>query len=237
MRLVAIVGCGVIVGRAREDRSMRGAVHPIQVASIRVVPWQLEASQLLEEHHICASGRDARKRDRFTIDLGNSLSKFDDTDVCTIDGTRVHDLASLCEELERCLDVGRIQRTIDGPGGIVEALRRRPQSAGAPATKRRFVIWHEAHVLLADSPRLFGHAADAIMGVAAEHEFCSDDVLLIQRAVFVGRPALDVYAEDPAGQFNRWYAERGEAPLWRVLTGRRAPHVARWHIGAEIEAA
>jgi hypothetical protein len=215
---------------------MRGAVH-IPTPAIRVVPWQLEASRLLEEHHLCASSDDLRQRERFTLDLGATLAKFDDTEVCTIDGSRVHDLPTLCAELERCLDVGRILRSIDGPAGVVDALRRRARSDVSPATKRRFIIWHEAHVLLAGNPRLFGRAADAIMGVAAELEFCSDDVLLIQRAVFVGRPAIDVYAEDPAGQFNRWYAERGEIPLWRVLTGRAAPLVARWRIGAEVDAA
>jgi hypothetical protein len=216
---------------------MRATVHPVQTQALRVVPWQLEAGQLLEEHHLCAFSADSRQRERFTIDLGASLAKFDDTDVCTIEGTRVHDLRSLCAELERCLGVGRLSRSIDGPLGLVEALRRRPQAAASPAIKRRFLVWHDAHVLLADDPRLFGRAADAIMGVAAEHEYCSDDVLLIQRAVFVGRPALDLYAEDPSGQFNRWYAERGETPLWKVLTGRRAPRVARWRIGAELDAA
>jgi hypothetical protein len=216
---------------------MHGVVHPIQATALRVVPWQLEAGQLLEEHHVCAFSRSLRQRERFTIDLGTSLAKFDDTDVCTIQGAGVHDLAGLCAELERSLGVGRIARNIDGAEGVVEALRRRPQAADAPATKRRFVIWHEAHVLLADDPKLFGRAADALMGVAAEHEFCSDDVLLIQRAVFVGRPALDMYADDPRGQFRSWYTERGETPLWRVVTGRHAPKMARWRIGAEVDAA
>lgn len=216
---------------------MRGAVNTIHTSTLRVVPWQLEAGQMLEEHHVCAFSADSRQRERFSIDLGTSLAKFDHTDVCTIDGARVTDLASLARSLEECLGVGRIDRSIDGDSGIVEALRRRPAAFGSTAARRRFIIWHEAHTLLAADPRLFGRAADALMGVAAEHEFCSDDVLLIQRAVFVGRPALDVYAEDSASQFNRWFAERGETPLWRVLTGRKAPRVARWRIGAEVDAA
>lgn len=224
------------VGHARRDASMRGAVYSNQTHDLRVVPWQLETGQLLEEHHLCAFSADPRQRERFTIDLGTSLAKFDHTEVCTIDGTLVHDLDSLAAALERCLGVGRIERAIDGEHGIVAALRLRPAAIGFPATKRRFIIWHEAHVLLHADPRLFGRAADALMGVAAEHEFSSDDVLLIQRSVFVGRPALDLYAEDDASQFNRWFAERGEPPLWRVLTGRKAPRVARWRIGAEVDA-
>lgn len=215
---------------------MAGAVHSIHTTRLRVVPWQLEVGQVLDEHHVCAFGPDARQRERFTIDLGTSLAKFADTVVCTIEGARVVDLRTLCAEFERALGVGHIARGLEVFGGVVDALRRRPSHGGVPAIKRRFIVWHDAHVLLASDAQLFGRAADAIMGVAAEHEFCSDDVLLIQRAVFVGRPALDVYAEDPSGQFTRWFAERGEEPLWQVVTGRSAPSVARWRIGAEVDA-
>jgi hypothetical protein len=229
-------GRAASVRRFAETRAMAGAVHSIRLSGLRVVPWPLEVGQMLDEHHVCAFGADARQRERFTIDLGTSLAKFADTVVCTIEGSRVLDLRSLCAEFERALGVGHIAPSLEGPGGLVGALRRRPHYPDGPAIKRRFIVWHDAHVLLGQDPVLFGRAADAIMGVAAEHEFCSDDVLLIQRAVFVGRPALDVYAENPEGQFSRWYAERNEEPLWRVVTGRLAPSVARWRIGAEVDA-
>jgi hypothetical protein len=191
---------------------------------------------MLDEQHVCATGLDERQRERFTIDLGTSLAKFADTVVCTIDGSRIVDLRSLCAQFERALGVGHIAPGLEVFGGFVDALRRRPQFEHATAAKRRFIVWHDAHVLLAHDAQLFGRAADAIMGVAAEHEFCSDDVLLIQRAVFVGRPALDMYAENPSGQFSCWFAENGEQPLWQVVTGRVAPSVARWRIGAEVDA-
>jgi hypothetical protein len=197
----------------------------------------LQVGQLLEEHHLCVTSDDAHRRERFVQDLGTLLMQMNDSHICTIGGDRVRDLEGLCRELERGLGVGRIERTIDGPGGLVEALRRRPRVDATPAVKRRTIIWHEAHVLLREDPKLFGRAADAIMGVAAEQEFCSDDVLLIQRGVFVGRAALDVYAEDPRGQFRVWHREEGETPLWRVVTGRKAPTVARWRIGAEMDGA
>ena len=83
------------------------------------------------------------------------------------------------------------------------------------------IIWHEAHVLLREDPKLFGRAADAIMGVAAEHEFCSDDVLLIQPLAYSwGACSLEMYAEDPMGQFSTWYSEDGGAGA--VAGGNRA---------------
>ena len=216
---------------------MRGAVQHISGAIARVVPWQLSVGQLLEERHLCATSEACRRRERFAIDVGALLAQLDDSHVCTLDGDRIHDLEGLCAELERGLEVGRVARTIDGPGGVVDALRIRPRAESRPAVKRRTIVWREAHVLLGEDPRLYGRAVDAIAGTAAEHEFCSDDVLLIQRAVFIGRPALEMYGEDELGQFRAWYAEDGEAPLWRVVTGRPDPGVTMWRIGAEMDGA
>ena len=216
---------------------MRAALHHASTSAKRVAPWPIEVARLLEEHHLCAWSESARQRDRYTTDLASALAKLDDTDVCTLDGTRIRSLDGLCEQLESALGVGRVECSIDGRAGVVWALRRRPQSDVTPAIKRRYIIWHEAHVLLREDPVLFGRAVDAIAGVAAEHEFFSDDVLLIQRGVFVGRPALDVYAEDPRGQFRAWFREGTEMPLWRIVSGRPAPKVARWRIGQEVGAA
>ena len=216
---------------------MRGAVQHISGATAREVPWQLSVGQLLEEHHLCAVSDEGRRRDRFAIDLGALLAQLDDSHVCTLDGDRVHDLEGLCLELERGLEVGRVERTIDGPGGVVDALRIRPRAESRPAVKRRTIVWREAHVLLNEDPRLFGRAVDAIAGTAAEHEFCSDDVLLIQRGVFIGRAALEMYGENDLGQFRSWYSENGETPLWRVVTGRKSPGVALWRVGAEMDGA
>jgi hypothetical protein len=220
----------------QEGRAVRGVIPSNLAAPIRTVPWQLQIGQSLEEHHLYATSEDARRRERFVIDLGALLAQMDDSHVVTLDGDRVHDLEGLCSELERGLGVGRIARTIDGPEGVVDALRMRPLGVTRAAVKRRSIIWREAHVLLREDAALFGRAVDAITGVAAEHEFCSDDVLLIQRGVFVGRPALEMYGEDPRGQFRAWYREDGEAALWRVVTGRRTPNLAPWRIGAEMDA-
>lgn len=225
---------------------MRGMYGHL-VSRPEVAAWPLEVAQLLEEHHVEAWSRSAQARDRFAADLAETLAKFDDTHVCILDGSHVVDLPSFCIALQRALGghaggaEGEIDLTVDGDSGVVSALRRRPVTGdggdgdgGGRPLKRRFLLWREAHVLLKHEPRLFGRLADAIVGVAAEGEFVSDDVLFLQRAVFVGAPALDVYAEDPRSQFNAWFVEADEAPLWRVITGLRGPSVARWRIGDDI---
>ena len=101
---------------------MRGVVHRGSATLARIVPWQLRAGQVLEEHHLCASSDNLRQRERFVLELGSLLAQLDDSHVCTLDGDRIHDLTGLCREMERGLGVGRIERSIDGPDGLVEAI-------------------------------------------------------------------------------------------------------------------
>lgn len=196
----------------------------------RVMPWQIECCQTLEEQHVCAWSDCPTQRDHFVHDMQSILSRIDGAEVCRIDGRATTNLGEFVRQLEQVLHVGNMLETIDGPLGIVDALRRRPTREGV-AVRRRYLIWTEAHVLLRQEPHLFGRVLDAIMGVAGEGEFVDDDVLLLQRLILVGRPALDVYAEDPAGQLCTWHTDSGEEPLWQVITGLSCPRVARWRIG------
>jgi hypothetical protein len=211
-------------------RAVIGHVRP----ALNVLPWQLEVAQVLDEHHVCAWSDDPRRRARFASDLAGLLGQLEGTQVCELDGARVRDLPGFCAELSRAAGVGPVEARIDSAAGVVGALRRRPVLDGPAPLKRRYVIWTEAHVLLREDPALFGRLADAIAGVAAEEEFYGEDLLLLQRAVFVGRASLDVYAEDPRGQFRSWFSERGEPPLWKVITGLAAPSVRSWRIGPEV---
>lgn len=195
----------------------------------RIMPWQLECCQTLEEQHICAWSESSTQRDHFVHDLQSILTRIEGAEVCRINGDSTTDLGGLVRQLEQDLHVGRILETIEGPLGIVDALRRRPTREGV-AVRRRYLLWTEAHVLLRQAPHLFGRVLDAIMGVAGEGEFVDDDVLLLQRLILVGRPALDMYAEDPRGQLCRWHADANEEPLWQVITGLAQPPVARWRI-------
>jgi hypothetical protein len=73
---------------------------------------------------------------------------------------------------------------------------------------------------------------DAIIGVGAEAEYASDDLLLLHRSVFVGSSLLDLYAEDPAGQFSIWAPDADGEPFWSVVTGVDKPQVTRYNIDA-----
>lgn len=197
---------------------------------VAVPAWRLDAAQLLEEHHLVAWSPRPENRRQFAWELAEHLARFEDTQVCMIRGEEVRDLVSLRDELRAVLDVGPIAARMEGPSGIIEGLSRRAIATGEPALKRRFFIWSDADVLLRTDHRLFGRVVDAIAGVAAESEYASEDMLFLQRAVFVGSSVLDVYAEDPRGQFRSWWAEDGEDPFWSVVTGRTRPVFLRYRI-------
>lgn len=190
--------------------------------------WKVETAQLLEEHHLVAWSHVPAHRRRFGQELAAYLGGMDDTQVCELPGAGIRDIFSFCNHFERSIRNDRVRRSIDAKGGIVDTLRL---ASDHPQTfKRRFFIWHDADILLRYDHKLFGRLADAVMGSAAEWEYANEDLLLIQRVVFVGAPSLDVYAEDPRGQFRRWYAEDKEEPLWATVTGIESPPVLRQRI-------
>lgn len=221
---------------APSNEHLHGSVraHPVHV---RVAPWQIDVAQRLEEHHVCATSDGVTRRQRFTHDLCSLLSSMDATHVGVIDGARGRTLEGWCRELAVAVGVPEVAPGIELSGGVVDALRRRPIGPDGRAIRRRFLLWTDAHAMLREHPRDFARLIDAMMGVAAESEFVSEDVLIIQRAVFIGRPALAAYLEDPTGQMRQWYSEGSEDPLWRVITGVKAPRVSHWPIGDEVEAA
>ncbi len=198
---------------------------------VRTAPWPLEVLQLLEEHHLCAWAHAPERRRKFGVGLAWHLSSLDDTQVVLLDGAKITDLGTFCAQLEGAIGLPRVERRIDTPGGVVGTLRRRFTPRGHRPVKRRYYIWLDADHLLRRDHRLFGQLVDAIAGVAAEYEFTNEDLLLLQRAVFVGGPSLDMYAEDPCGQFRSWWSDGSETPLWRVVTGVDAPRLLRYQIG------
>lgn len=192
--------------------------------------WQPEVLQLLESSHLVAWSDHARRRLRFAVMLAQFLQGQRDAEVCTLYGRTITDLDSFCHQLERSLPGPTLERRIDGPRGVTSLLRSRESFRGRPASKFRFYIWHDADVLLASDQRLFGLILDAMAGVGAEAEFVSDDLLLIHRAVVVGGPGLDAYAEDPAGQCQSWVCDGQGEPFWHLVSGVAAPVFMRYHI-------
>jgi hypothetical protein len=206
--------------------------------AIDLSTWRADTLQLMEESHLCAFSRDAASRAGFLDALAPFLGSLGDTQVSVLRGR----LNSFCAQLENALGCQRIRRRIDGPLGVIEALRTRPSWSidepenGAPPhptarpIRRRFILWEDADLLLNRDAALFSLLVDAIMGVAAECEYTGDDLLLIQRAVFLGGPALDVYAEQEDGQFKSWAHGPRSRPRWKSLTKQSGPRVYRYTI-------
>jgi len=191
-------------------------------------PWHEEVAQLLEEHHLVAWSPSPKERDAFGLSLARYLTTLEESQVCQFHGSQISDLYSFCNQLERTISNDRIKRVIEGKSGIVDALRSSLDTE--VPIKRRYFVWHDAHVMLRYDHRAFGRLVDALTGVAAESEYVSEDLLVIQRSIFIGAPSLDVYGEDPRGQFRNWYSEDGEEPLWRCVTGLHRPPVLRYRI-------
>lgn len=186
--------------------------------------WATDAAQLLEERHLVAWSASAPARGQFVRQLTSYLSSLADTETVVIDGSRVESF----DQFARQLGVDADDMPGSGMGeeqSVIDALRRRRLGRAGRPFKRRFIIWNDANATLARSAPLFGRLVDAVLGVAAEDEYASEELLLIQRAIFIGSAALDVYAEDPRGQFRSWLADGHSPALWHVVTGLDKPAV------------
>jgi hypothetical protein len=192
--------------------------------------WQADVAQLLDESHMAAWSDSPALRTQFAVSLAHFLGTQRETEVCVFYGKHITDLDSFCHQLERCLPGPTLDRRIHGPRGAVNLLRNRPSFRGRIPSKYRYYIWHDADVLLRHDAKLFGQIVDALTGVAAEAEYVSDDLLLIHRCIYVGGAILDIYGEDPKGQFRSWFADEQPEPFWQVVTGIEAPSFTRYRI-------
>lgn len=199
-------------------------------ALLRGGQWQADVAQLLDEHHLVAWSAQARRRLHFAVSLGQFLESQRDVEVCTFYGRFITDMDAFCHQLERAIVGLPLERRVDGPSGVVNMLRSRQEIPGRVPSRYRYYIWHDADVLLREDHRLFGQIAEAMAGVAAEAEYVSDDLLLIQRSVYVGGPMLDVYAEDDRGALRSWLDDGLGQPFWKLVTGVEAPPVLRYGI-------
>lgn len=192
--------------------------------------WHADVVQLLDEHHLVAASSSPSRRVRFASSLAGFLNGMRDSEVCTLHGGSITDLDSFCVQIERAVPGPVLERRIDGPRGLTALLRHRETFPGRGASKFRFYVWHDADVLLATDEHLFGRLVDTLAGVAAEAEFASDDMLFIQRVIFVGGEDLERYAERAEGQMRSWYDDGSGVPFWRVVSGLDAPPVLRLSI-------
>lgn len=195
--------------------------------------WQPEVCSKLESHHLVAWSRDVRSRTRFAASFQSYLHTQPATEVCVLHGRAILDLESFCAQLERQILVDDLARTIDGPRGVVAALRQRTCIPGRPAPRQRILLWHDAEVLERARPRMFAELAEAITGVSAELEFASDGGIFLQRCIFLGPERLRDAARAPGSCFRAWTDESGEGgggrggvPFWSLVSGLDRPPVS-----------
>ncbi len=196
----------------------------------RALDWEPTVAQYLEEQHLAAWSGVPRRRVQFAATLTHFLSGMRDTEVCPLYGRHITDLESFCYQLERILPGIPLERRVDGPSGVTALLRSRHTYRARPASKFRYFIWHDADVLLRNDRPLFGRLLDALMGVSAEAEYTSDELLILHRGIFLGTQHLGEYRHDMDGQFQSWYGDKRGNAFWRIVTGLDAPPIELFEI-------
>ena len=185
---------------------------------------------LTDSRHLVATARDPEQQAAFAARLHQTAASIPDAQVLMIHGNGIHSADDLLGQLRLQLPGalssvvipdGERAHDIDSTGDLnaphpahARVLRRirdvlssRVVPEGWRGPRFRYFFWHQADVLLKRDPALFGELVDMALGVAAECDFGHSNHLMIQRWVFLGTPALDVYAEDGRGQFKTWLAD------------------------------
>ncbi len=194
------------------------------------VDWQPEVMASLDERHLVVWSHAQSRRTRFAASLAQFLGSQRETDVVTLYGKFVNDIESYCHQLERAVPVEHLERRLDGTDSITDALRNRQSIRGRSVARCRYIVWNDADVLLKADEALFGRLVDAMLGVSAEAEYASEDLLLIQRCVFVGGAALADYADNSDSRFKSWLPDGLGEPFWALVSGVDAPAVNAAHI-------
>lgn len=175
--------------------------------------WYSQAEAMLDDHHVVAVSEDEATRIEFGSCVAIQTEQMMQVEVCPIFGRYVRGLEDLAYMMSRAFPAGGpVEPSVEG---VMDCARRTRAS-----TRRRFIIWHDADVFAAADRVIFWQVADALMGVAAEQEYASEDLLVITRCLFVGSPRL---AEHVA--FRRWWSEGEREPLWKVVSGLERPPV------------
>lgn len=187
---------------------------PLQ--QVRIEP--ADYVQLLDEHHLVVIDQDPSWRRSFAQSLIEQLEPIPDTEVVEINGNRVVDLESFCRQLDRSIGARRpVQRS-------VEAVTRRLCHC-ARGSRHQYFIWSEADRLVQSDPELFGRIANVFFAVAAQREYVSPDLLVLQRLVLLGGEPLSRYAAEESGQLRTWLPDHDATPLGEVVSFLDRPPV------------
>lgn len=182
-----------------------------------------DVASLADESHVILWSRSLQARESAANRAYAQLHAVGDSQVVSLPGAVIHDLKQLREQVNRALpdDEGkRLTPSLDGPAGLLARLAHLPRTgADGHHIKFRYYLWRDADVLLKHNPAAFSVMVDAVAGVAAEAEFASDDLLLIQRLILVGGPELHRCYHDLRGPLRSW---RPGSP-WKEKTGQAEP--------------
>jgi hypothetical protein len=202
----------------------------------QIDPWSIDASgglwsdwlALTDTRHLVATSRNQDQQGDFAARLHQTAATIPDAQVLMIHGGAITSADDLLMQLRLQLpgalsrepsavseasgsvrDAGDLDREQHALvlGKITDVLRSRVVPEGWRGPRFRYFFWHQADALLNRNPELFGELVDLALGVAAECDYGHSDHLMIQRWVFLGSRALDVYAEDGRGQFCSWLAD------------------------------
>lgn len=214
----------------------------MRVATFESTAWPDGIIQLLDDHHLVVLSDSSAARRQFAGTLKSHLEDLPDTQVIAIDGTAATDLHSFCRQLEKRLAAPHAphdqhhHRHGASPWwrdvqSVIKVLRDSGRTeGGGEAPKRRYFLWHEAHVMLEADVELFAHLVNALFAVAAEFEHTNLEPLLLQRVVFIGGAKLGAYAEDVNGQFCKWLEDEEGSPFWEVASVMDRPPVLTYRI-------
>lgn len=192
--------------------------------------WQADALALTDRGHLAAWSASRSRRIGFATELGQFIQAQAYCELCPLHGRFISCLETFCEQLERSVPGPPLVRRIDGPRGVTALLRSRDAMHRGMPARHRYFLWHDADVLLRADRALFGAVLDALMGVAAEAEYVTDDLLLLHRVILVGNTRLAQYAEDAGGQLQSWLPDGSREPFWALTTGIERPPVEVFEI-------
>lgn len=172
-------------------------------------------AQLLDEHHLVIQGA-AERRLALGSSLGRHVTGLPETRVVEIDGTTVTTIEAFTAAVAAGLDRTARTAVLEGLVGLLRAL---------PRCQRIYFLWHDADAMLESDPSAFARVVNAVLGIAAEREHLSRDEYILERWIFLGGPALGIYAADDRGQFHAWLDEDGATPFWDVAAVVERPNV------------
>lgn len=182
-----------------------------------------ELTQLLDDHHLVLIGDDPAEREGVARGLKRHLETVPDSQAGHLRSGADTTLEAFCTHLE--VWAPEAQPPARTPVGIGQFVRDQLSEV-----KHEYLIWEDAEELLEADVDLFSRVVNALLIVAAEREFVSPELLVLQRVVFVGGHKLGAYAEEGAGQFRVWHPKAEFKPSPELQASLDRPRVLTYRL-------